>query len=159
MFGVLLDQTISKASAGQSGDRGTRVAKALTSEARTSRTPYGSFVVGSTSASRRTTRGQPPFPGPGLRVLPDELKVAIVLFYSLLDERQRRLYAGLEAMKVGHGGTPRSPSCSTSTLAPSPGAAKSCSPATFTRGGCAARAGAAVGKKSVPEVIEAIGPA
>ncbi len=42
--------------------------------------------------------------GPGLRVLPDELKVAIVLFYSLLDERQRRLYAGLEAMKVGHGG-------------------------------------------------------
>ena len=27
-----------------------------------------------------------------------------MLFYSLLDERQRRLYAGLEAMKVGHGG-------------------------------------------------------
>ncbi len=42
--------------------------------------------------------------GPGLRVLPDELKAAIVLFYSLLDERQRRLYAGLEALKVGHGG-------------------------------------------------------
>jgi hypothetical protein len=42
--------------------------------------------------------------GPGLRVLPDELKAAIVLFYSLLDERQRRLYAGLEAMKIGHGG-------------------------------------------------------
>jgi hypothetical protein len=42
--------------------------------------------------------------GPGLRVLPDELKAAIVLFYSLLDERQRRLYAGLEAMKAGHGG-------------------------------------------------------
>jgi hypothetical protein len=42
--------------------------------------------------------------GPGLRVLPDELEAAIVLFYSLLDERQRRLYAGLEAMKVGHGG-------------------------------------------------------
>lgn len=42
--------------------------------------------------------------GPGLRVLPDELKAAIVLFYSFLDERQRRLYAGLEAMKVGHGG-------------------------------------------------------
>ena len=40
----------------------------------------------------------------GLRVLPDELKAAIVLFYSLLDERQRRLYAGLEAMKIGHGG-------------------------------------------------------
>jgi len=42
--------------------------------------------------------------GPGLRVLPEELKAAIVLFYSLLDERQRRLYAGLEALKIGHGG-------------------------------------------------------
>ncbi len=42
--------------------------------------------------------------GPGLRVLPDELKAAIVLFSSLLDEQQRRLYAGLEAMKIGHGG-------------------------------------------------------
>jgi hypothetical protein len=42
--------------------------------------------------------------GAGLGVLPDELKAAIVLFYSLLDERQRRLYAGLEAMKIGHGG-------------------------------------------------------
>ena len=42
--------------------------------------------------------------GAGLRLLPDELKAAIVLFYSLLDERQRRLYAGLEAMKIGHGG-------------------------------------------------------
>lgn len=42
--------------------------------------------------------------GGGMRVLPDELKAAIVLFYSLLDERQRRLYAGLEAAKVGHGG-------------------------------------------------------
>ena len=42
--------------------------------------------------------------GAGARVLPDELKAAIVLFYTLLDERQRRLYAGLEAMKIGHGG-------------------------------------------------------
>jgi hypothetical protein len=42
--------------------------------------------------------------GGGLRVLPEELKAAIVLFYALLDERQRRLYAGLEAMKIGHGG-------------------------------------------------------
>src|SRR5260370_9067291 len=33
-----------------------------------------------------------------------ELKSAIILFYSLLDERQRRLYAGLEAHKVGYGG-------------------------------------------------------
>ena len=32
--------------------------------------------------------------GAGLRVVPDELQAAIVLFCSLLDERQRRLYAG-----------------------------------------------------------------
>ena len=42
--------------------------------------------------------------GAGVRTLPAEIKAAIVLFYSLLDERQRRLYAGLEAMKLGHGG-------------------------------------------------------
>jgi hypothetical protein len=39
-----------------------------------------------------------------LRISPEELKAAIVLFYSLLDERQRRLYAGLESLKLGHGG-------------------------------------------------------
>jgi len=37
-------------------------------------------------------------------LLPDELRAAIVLFFSLLDEKQRRLYAGLEAAKFGHGG-------------------------------------------------------
>lgn len=36
--------------------------------------------------------------------IPDELKAAIVLFFSVLDEKQRRLYAGLEAFKWGHGG-------------------------------------------------------
>ncbi len=36
--------------------------------------------------------------------LSDELKAAIILFFSLLDEKQRRLYAGLEAYKLGHGG-------------------------------------------------------
>ena len=36
--------------------------------------------------------------------LPDELRAAIILFFSLLDEKQRRLYAGLEAAKLGHGG-------------------------------------------------------
>jgi len=34
----------------------------------------------------------------------DELKAAIILFYSLLNEKQRRLYAGLESFKLGHGG-------------------------------------------------------
>ena len=42
--------------------------------------------------------------GVGIRVLPDELKAAIILFFSVLDERQRRLYAGLESIKLGHGG-------------------------------------------------------
>jgi hypothetical protein len=39
-----------------------------------------------------------------LQVSPDELKTAILLFYSLLDEQQRRLFAGLESIRVGHGG-------------------------------------------------------
>lgn len=39
-----------------------------------------------------------------LQVSPGELKAAILLFYSLLDEQQRRLYAGLESIKLGHGG-------------------------------------------------------
>ncbi len=42
--------------------------------------------------------------GAGIRVVPDELKAAIILFFSLLDEKQRRLYAGLESLKLGHGG-------------------------------------------------------
>ena len=37
-------------------------------------------------------------------VITDELKAAIILFYSILDEKQRRLYAGLESLKIGHGG-------------------------------------------------------
>ena len=40
----------------------------------------------------------------GGEAVPDELKVAIVLFVSMLDEKQRRLYAGLESLKLGHGG-------------------------------------------------------
>ena len=39
-----------------------------------------------------------------LEVSPDEMRAAIILFYSLLDEQQRRLYAGLESLKLGHGG-------------------------------------------------------
>jgi len=36
--------------------------------------------------------------------LAPELKAAMILFFSLLDEQQRRLYAGLEAQKLGYGG-------------------------------------------------------
>ncbi len=39
--------------------------------------------------------------------VPDEVKAAIVLFFSLLDEKQRRLYAALESLKFGHGGDRR----------------------------------------------------
>lgn len=34
----------------------------------------------------------------------EELKAAMILFFGLLDERQRRLYAGMEAQKLGYGG-------------------------------------------------------
>jgi hypothetical protein len=39
-----------------------------------------------------------------LRLSPDELQAAILLFYGLLDEQQRRLFAGLESLRLGHGG-------------------------------------------------------
>jgi hypothetical protein len=39
--------------------------------------------------------------------VPDELKAAIVLFFSMLNEKQRRLYAGLESLKLGYGGDQR----------------------------------------------------
>ena len=46
-------------------------------------------------------------PMPDADLMPDELRAAIVLFASLLDERQRRLYAGLESLKCGWGGDAR----------------------------------------------------
>lgn len=40
----------------------------------------------------------------GSSVFEQEVKAAIILFNSVLDEKQRRLYAGLESMKQGRGG-------------------------------------------------------
>lgn len=37
-------------------------------------------------------------------VLMNELKAAIIIFFSFLDEKQKRLYAGLESMKIGQNG-------------------------------------------------------
>jgi hypothetical protein len=37
-------------------------------------------------------------------LLAHELKAAIVLFFTMLNEKQRRIYAGLESLKIGHGG-------------------------------------------------------
>lgn len=39
--------------------------------------------------------------------VPAEVKAAIVLFLSTLDEKQRRLFAGLESLKLGYGGDQR----------------------------------------------------
>ncbi len=37
-------------------------------------------------------------------VLLNEVKASIILFYCTLNEKQRRLYAGLESLKIGEGG-------------------------------------------------------
>jgi len=42
---------------------------------------------------------------PGMNaVLSQERKASMILFFSVLDEQQRRLFAGLESQKLGHGG-------------------------------------------------------
>jgi hypothetical protein len=57
-------------------------------------------------AARRVWESETRLGGPLVEaaVMPNDLKAAIVLFFSLLDEKQRRLYAGLESLKMGHGG-------------------------------------------------------
>lgn len=40
-------------------------------------------------------------------ILMNELNAALIIFYSTLDEKQRRLYAGYESLKIGHGGDKR----------------------------------------------------
>lgn len=43
-------------------------------------------------------------PLPEAELVSEELGAATILFVSVLDEQQRRLYAGLESLKAGHGG-------------------------------------------------------
>jgi hypothetical protein len=62
-----------------------------------------------------------------LQVSPHELQTAILLFYSLLDEQQRRLYAGLESIRIGRGGDTSSLIFSHWIPIPSHAAANSCS--------------------------------
>jgi hypothetical protein len=59
--------------------------------------------------ARRARLAEPGLDGPlpEQSFLTDELRAALVLFFSLLDEKQRRLYAGLESLKTGHGGDAR----------------------------------------------------
>lgn len=55
--------------------------------------------------TRRTVEALPTVADTSVLDVPvEELKAAILLFYSLLDEQQRRLYAGLESLKLGRGG-------------------------------------------------------
>lgn len=54
-------------------------------------------------AARRARTGASA--GPGIvGAPPEEMKATIILFLGLLDERQRRLFAGLESLKLGRGG-------------------------------------------------------
>ena len=53
------------------------------------------------------TVGALPFSRDPLAATSDDTKAAIILFLSTLDERQRRLYAGLESLRLGHGGDSR----------------------------------------------------
>lgn len=59
--------------------------------------------------ARRALLAEPGAAGalPEADLMPEELRAAIVLFFSFLDEKQRRLYAGLESLKTGHGGDAR----------------------------------------------------
>ncbi len=56
--------------------------------------------------ARQVRREQPGVAGTvaGREEISDELRAAIILFWSCLDEQQRRLYAGLESLKLGRGG-------------------------------------------------------
>jgi hypothetical protein len=56
--------------------------------------------------ARQARLEQPGVPGSVAQSeeISDQLRAAIILFWSSLDEQQRRLYAGLESLKIGRGG-------------------------------------------------------
>lgn len=73
---------------------------------------YCSADVATQQCQRKARQARTAAPTVSGRVLTvdsvsDQLKAGSILFYSLLDEKQRRLYAGLEAMKLGPGGDRR----------------------------------------------------
>jgi hypothetical protein len=68
-------------------------------------TAIGATVARRQTMARRSAQAVPlVVQSDALQVSPDELKASLVLFYGLLDEQQRRLFAGLESMRLGHGG-------------------------------------------------------
>ena len=80
--------------------------------------------------------------------MPEELRAAIVLFAILLDERQRRLFAGLESLKCGWGGDRRIATLlgiDSSTWSPPAGGSSSTAMSRST--GCGARAAGGRGWK------------
>jgi hypothetical protein len=52
----------------------------------------------------RLLKGPSPHVVGSPEVLPHEIRAGILLFLSLLDEKQRRIYAGLESLRIGQGG-------------------------------------------------------
>ncbi len=56
-----------------------------------------------------TRLGKIQYPDEEMRpdILMNELKAALIIFFCTLDEKQRRLYAGYESLKIGHGGDKR----------------------------------------------------
>lgn len=64
------------------------------------------YCASSPRTQQRQWKARQTLPGPASTGAPaanvsDELRAAIVLFASLLDEQQRRLYAGLESLQLG----------------------------------------------------------
>jgi hypothetical protein len=85
------------------------VLRTLVEKGRLSRAKYGGqylYCSGDPGRARlqREERAERPGGRVPLELMPEELKAAIVLFLGLLDEKQRRLYAGLESLKTGWGG-------------------------------------------------------
>lgn len=55
-------------------------------------------------AARQARATAASLPGAIAVTVPQEVKATLVLFLGLLDERQRRLFGGLESLKLGRGG-------------------------------------------------------
>jgi len=69
----------------------------------------GRYLYGSPQADARLRqtlerRAQEGGQLPGPEVLQHEIRAAILLFFSVLNEKQKRLYAGIESLRLGRGG-------------------------------------------------------
>jgi len=80
----------------------------------------------------------------------DELPAAIALFYGLLDEKQRRLYAGLESLQSGHGAIGAWPNCWDWMWPPWPAPPGTLVRTSAARSGATGGAGACRWKKNGP---------